>query len=72
MQTLVFNTTKKFVVLYEGTRNEGKVIEKIENVPTVSVKETYYEVMQKKNPEFTLPVMRLPIFNTNMIIVKED
>ena len=72
MQTLVFNTTKKFVVLYEGTRSEGKVIEMMENVPTVVVKETYYEVIQKKDPVYTLPVMRLPVSNTNMVIIKED
>lgn len=72
MQTLVFNTTKKFVILYEGARDEGKVIERMENIPTVVVKETYYEVIQKKDPVYTLPVMRLPVSNTNMIIIKED
>lgn len=71
MQTLVFNTTTKIVTLYSGSRRNGVIIERFENVPTVKIMEGYYEVMQKPNETLTsIPVLRVPISNTNMLIEK--
>ena len=72
MQTLTFNSTTKKVQLLSGSRGDSKVLETFENVPTVKVENGYYEVMQKINDETntSIPVMRLPISNTNMLIEK--
>lgn len=71
MQTLVFNTTRKTVKIYEGlTPKDGLLIYNLEQVPTVKPIEGYYEVMQKDEFEKSMPVLRLPISNTNMVISK--
>jgi hypothetical protein len=73
MQTLIFNTSTKRVQLLSGSRGDSKVLETFENVSTVKCSELgYYEVMQKTNEETnsSIPVMRLPISNTNMFIQK--
>jgi len=69
MQTLIFNSTTKSVQLLSGSRGESKILETFDNVPTVKVENGYYEVMQK-NDEKTIPVLRVPISNTNMLIQK--
>lgn len=70
MQTLIFNTTTKIVWLYSGGK-ETSIIESFDNVPTVKVENGYYEVIMKINDMgSTVPVMRVPISNTNMIIQK--
>lgn len=73
MQTLIFNTTTKRVQLLSGSRGDSKVLETFENVSTVKCSELgFYEVMQKQNEETnsSIPVMRSPISNTNMLIQK--
>jgi hypothetical protein len=73
MQTLVFNTTKKTIKVTEGNINDSKVLFEAENVSTVKVlPEGLYEVMQKAEAQSvtSIPVMRLPISNTNMLIEK--
>ena len=73
MQTLTFNTTIKRVVLLSGSRGDSKVLETIDNVSTVKCSELgFYEIMQKldENSISAIPVMRLPISNTNMVITK--
>ena len=73
MQTLTFNTTKKLVHLLSGPTGESKVLESFENVSTVKCSELgFYEVMQKTSEDTNsaIPVMRVPIANTNMIIEK--
>ncbi len=73
MQTLTFNTTKKQVQLLDGERFNSKVLESFENISTVKCSELgFYEIMQKQDMESSsaLPVMRLPIANTNMLITK--
>lgn len=73
MQTLVFNTTVKTVKLLNSHRDRSDIVEYFENVVTVKCSELgFYEVMKIIDPELrgTIPVMRLPISNTNMIIVK--
>ena len=68
MQTLVFNTTTKSVKVTEG--NNLTILFQYENVPTVKVLDSFYEVMQKDEFEKSTPVLRLPIANTNMVIKK--
>jgi hypothetical protein len=73
MQTLTFNTTLKRVVLLSGSRGDSKVLETFDNVSTVKCSELgFYEIMQKLDADSTsaIPVMRLPIANTNMVITK--
>jgi hypothetical protein len=68
MQTLVFNTTTKTVTLYSSSRMNGSIIETFYSVPTVKIEGNYYQVMQEI--EERVPVMRVPVSNTNMIIEK--
>ena len=69
MQTLVFNSTEKTAVLQEGFR--GMELLNFKDVPTVKVENGYYEVMQKSGENGgVVPVLRVPIANTNMTIQK--
>ena len=71
MQTLVFNTKDKTIQLSTGYRGSSTIVEQKQNVTTVKVApEGFYEVMQKPNEDSNaIPIMRLPIANTNMFIV---
>jgi len=73
MQTLTFNTTTKQVQLLNSERDNSKVLESFNNVSTVKCSDFgFYEVMQKLSEDSisAVPVMRVPIANTNMIIIK--
>jgi hypothetical protein len=70
MQTLVFNTTTKTIKLYDGPVDSGTVLLEMNNIPTVKVMEDLYEVRQSDETEKQIPVLRLPIANTNMFIKK--
>lgn len=72
MQTLTFNTTLKKVNLLSGSRGKSELLETFNNVSTVKIEDGFYQVMQKTNEDTNsaLPVMRVPIANTNMIIEK--
>jgi hypothetical protein len=73
LQTLVFNTATKTVKLYEGVAESSPIIMIFNDVPTVKVMESFYEVMQTdsfSNDEKRVPVARFPIANTNMLINK--
>jgi hypothetical protein len=73
MQTLTFNTTTKQVQLLNSERDNSKVLESFNNVSTVKCSEFgFYEVMQKLSEDSisAVPVLRVPIANTNMIIMK--
>jgi hypothetical protein len=73
MQTLTFNTTTKEVKLLDGPRGSSTVMESFNNVSTVKMEgDGFYQVMQKTSEDTNsaLPVMRVPISNTNMIILK--
>jgi hypothetical protein len=73
MQTLVFNTTTKRVVLLSGRRGDSAILETFDNVSTVKCLESgIYEIMRKQDEESnsSIPVMRVPMANTNMIIEK--
>jgi hypothetical protein len=67
MQTLIFNTTKKTVQLFSDSRVSGIVLETFDNVPTVKIETEYYEVIQTTDTG-KVPVLRVPISNTNMLI----
>ena len=75
LQKLVFNTTEKTAKVYSSTM-PGEIIFEYENISTVKPLEGYYEIMQKNESESatsgytTVPVLRLPISNTNMVIEK--
>jgi len=69
MITLTFNSTNKTVkIVLDGKSN---IIE-YQDVPTVKVREGFYEIMQKQTmtTEVQIPVCRLPISNTIMFINK--
>ena len=70
MITLTFNSTKKTVLV---TDESQKIIADYSDVPTVKVREGYYEVMQKYTNdlgEVQIPICRLPISNTIMFLSK--
>jgi hypothetical protein len=74
MQTLIFNTATKQVKLLDGPRDKSLVLELFENVSTVRLEVSYYEIMKKTSTEEdakSIPVMRVPIANTNMILLHE-
>ena len=66
-QVLVFNSTEKTVNLLSGA--DGFNLYSFENVPTVRIESGYYEVMQKLGSS-VVPVLRVPVANTNMLIEK--
>ena len=73
MQTLIFNTTTKIVRLLDGPRGKSEVLETFNNVSTVKCCDLgFYEIMQKQDMDTNsaIPVMRLGIPTTNMIIEK--
>jgi hypothetical protein len=74
MQTLIFNTATKQVKLLEGARDRSSILETFENVSTVKMDTNFYEIMQKTSTSEdakSLPVMRVPIAQTNMILIHE-
>jgi len=70
MIKLTFYTKNKQVTVDFGDLHH----ESYENVPTVQVREGYYEVMKRKDSDTTpsgysaIPVFRVPINNTIMFI----
>ena len=73
MQTLIFNTSTKKVKLLSGSQGESQVLETFDNVSTVKCSELgFYEVMLTAEAQSvtSIPVMRLPFSNTNMLIEK--
>lgn len=71
MQTLVFNTTTKTVKLYKDVAEQSELLYYLVDCPTVKCigENMYYEIMQKVDDK-TIPVLRVPISNTNMVIEK--
>lgn len=70
MITITFNTTNKTVKILNTV---DKQIYEYSDVPTVKVREGFYEVMQKDSSlsnEVQIPVCRLPISQTIMFINK--
>lgn len=71
VQTLFFRTKEKTTTLMEDMNGKYTISEfSFDNVSTVAVRGNYYEIMVKKG-EHTVPVGRLPISCTNMIILDE-
>jgi hypothetical protein len=73
MQTLIFDTSKKTIRLLDGSRGNSKEIETFERIKTVKVLVGCYEAIQiPPDPHLNpTPVLRVPISNTNMIIINE-
>jgi putative heme iron utilization protein len=70
-QTLVFDTTEKKAFLFQGLVKNDEIVYEFKDVPTVKVENGYYEVMQKSGENGgVVPVLRVPIANTNMLIQK--
>lgn len=71
MQTLTFNTKTKEVQLLDGPRGKSGIIEGFNNISTVRIDNGFYELIQimSTEPVTKVPVMRVPISNTNMIIL---
>lgn len=74
LQKLVFNTTNKTVRVFSASMPD-EIIFDLEHVTTVKPLDGYYEIMQKYDSETSsgysaIPVLRLPIVNTNMVIEK--
>jgi hypothetical protein len=69
MITLTFNSTTKTVTIIQDGKKD--FIE-YQEVPTVKVREGFYEVMQKltASTETQIPVCRVPISQTIMFIKK--
>ena len=70
MVTLTFNTTSKTVKI---SNTSDKNIYEYSNIPTVKVRDGFYEVMQKEaslTEEIQIPICRLPIAQTIMFINK--
>ena len=71
MQTLKFDTTNRIVILYSGQLEDSTILLTYENIPTVKVTENgYYEVHQSDENKKVSPILRVPISNTNMVIIK--
>lgn len=75
MQTLVFNTTDRTVKLYRDLHisdvESSQILYDFYNIPTVKIRDGFYEVMQEEKTLLTThPILRVPIANTNMVIVK--
>lgn len=69
MIRLTFNTTKKHILV----THDGIILADELNIPTVKVRDGFYEVMQKEaslTDEIQIPIIRLPINNTLMFIQK--
>jgi len=64
MIKLTFYTKNKQVTVDFGNLHH----ESYENVPTVQVREGYYELMQRDDNGKSLPILRLPINHTIMFI----
>ena len=70
MQTLLFNTTNKEVKLFSSSLHESKLLLMFTDIPTVRMSsDGYYEVMKRDElNDRNIPVLRVPIANTNMVI----
>jgi len=74
MQTIVFNTTRKTVKVYEGIAEQSIISYEFSNISTVKPKEEgYYELIKKEARgedilETSRPVARFSISNSNMLI----
>ena len=70
MQTLLFNTTNKEIKLFDSSLHESKLLFMFTDIPTVRMSsDGYYEVMKRDElNDRNIPVLRVPIANTNMVI----
>lgn len=68
MVTLTFNSTTRTVKVTDENNN---ILHSFTEVPTVQVRDGFYEVMQSKffhDKEIKIPICRIPISLTLMLI----
>lgn len=72
VQTLVFRTKEKTTTLYDNMSEKNIIPDfTFDNVSTVAIRENYYyEIMVKRDGK-SMPVARLPIAYTNMLLLDE-
>jgi hypothetical protein len=68
MITLTFNTAQRTVKI---TDENKLIIHQFDNIPTVQVRDGYYEVMQISSSDVKVPICRVPISQTLMLITNE-
>lgn len=74
MQTLVFDTKDKVTQLWSNEPGKSELLFEFFSTPTVKVSDNFYEVMMKRESNdapsghTSVPVLRAPIANTNMLI----
>jgi hypothetical protein len=73
MQTLIFNTKDKTAGLYSDSTCTIIITNfTFSDVSTITPRsDGYYEIMKMVSINKTIPVARLPIHNTNMLIKNE-
>ena len=72
LQTLIFDTDNKKVKLYTGLAERSDIIVEFNDISTVMIADGYYQVMQRLSNLKTIPVLRVPISNTNMFILNKE
>jgi len=71
MITLTFNTSNRTVKI---TDEQNNILHTFNHIPTVQVRDGYYEVMhtlQNATPDVKVPICRVPIAQTLMLITNE-
>ena len=72
LQTLIFDTDNKKVKLYTGLAERSDIIVEFNDISTVMIADGYYQVMRRLSNLKTIPVLRVPISNTNMFILNKE
>jgi hypothetical protein len=71
MITLTFNTANRTVKI---TDDQNNILHNFDYIPTVQVRDGYYEVMQtlqNTSSDVKVPICRVPISQTLMLITNE-
>ncbi len=72
MQTLTFNDKRNVVTLFEGMPGRSTVLFLFNDVMDVRIIDGVYEVIIQDKFTNLLPILRVPVSNTNMIISRDD
>jgi len=70
MQTLLFNTTKKEVKLFSDNPHKSTMVFMFTDIPTVRMCDGYEVMKIDELSDKNIPVLRVPIHATNMLIEK--
>jgi hypothetical protein len=72
MQTLIYQDKRNVITLFEGRPGHSQKLFFIDNVMEVKIKDGVYEVIIQDKFTNLLPILRVPVSNTNMIISRDD